>query len=130
MFFWWFITSVREFEGLAVTWLQMLGVISPTLGWSGSFDRKLSCFSLKSSTVVFLISLRCFGSLLKSLGPMTWKLCSLRFCTDLLPLTAGINHSLPLLSLDMLNATVGNHAFQNLPGVDDTGSLRSSLLGV
>ena len=95
----WRMTSINEFDGLAVIWLQILGIRSPIFGWSGWVARKRSSCSLNSTLDDFLISLRDFGRQLKSLGPATWKLFSLKVWTACLPLDFGISQCLPLLSL-------------------------------
>ena len=97
IFFWWEITSMREFDGFAVWWLQILETSSPIFGWSGSLQRKESYLILNSSVLMFLESLRSLGRQLNSLGPLAWKLCSLKVWTDWLPLSAEILHSLPRL---------------------------------
>ena len=88
-----------EFEGLAVIWLHTLGTRSPTFGWSGNWLRNLSSFSLNSGTETFFMFLRLAGRQLNSLGPLTWKLWFLKDWYFCFPLSWGIEHSLPRLSL-------------------------------
>ena len=91
--------SMMEFDGAAVKRLQAVGVKPSTLGSSGTMARKLSNFSLKTSTDTLEMFLMDGGRQLNSLGPLTWKDCSLSFLTAGEPFRAGTTASLPLLSL-------------------------------
>ena len=78
-----------ELDGAAVNISQADGVRPSTLGSSGISSRYLSNFSLNSSTDTLDMFRRYLGRELNSLGPLYWKLCSLSFLTDGLPLSAG-----------------------------------------
>ena len=91
--------SIMEFDGAAVKRLHAVGVNPSTLGSSGTLARKLSNFSLNSSTDTLEIFLMDGGRQLNSLGPLTWKDCSLSFLMEGEPFKGGTTASLPLLSL-------------------------------
>ena len=67
-----------EFEVAALKRPYADGVKPSTLGSSGILDRNWSSLSLNSSTVIPERFVMEGGRQLKSLGPLTWKDCSLR----------------------------------------------------
>ena len=95
--------STNEVSWLVRNWIcrscskKIVGVYS--LSFHIRFRRYLSRCSLKSSIETLLMFLICLGRELKSLGPLTWNLCSLSGFIDFLPLRGGIMVTLPLLSL-------------------------------
>ena len=76
-----------EFDVAADHLLQAPGGSPSTFGSSGTFCRKLSSFTLKSSTETFVVSLIDFGKELNNWGPWTWKDWVLRGLTAVLPLS-------------------------------------------
>ena len=88
-----------ELDGADVWRSQAAGVNPSTLGSSGTLSRNLSNCSLNSSTDTFDMFLMDGGRQLNSLGPFTWKDCSLSFLMEGDPFRAGTRTSLPLLSL-------------------------------
>ena len=81
---------------------------------------------------MFLID---FGRELKSLGPWTWKDCSLNVitrCVAFLPIL-GNSQLLPILDSELFflfYSTIRNKVFQSFPGVDDLITFHSTLLRV
>ena len=76
------------------------GIRPSIFGWSGTFCRYVSNFSLNSSSVHFFIFLIAFGSELNKTGPFVWKLWLFKVCIDFLVLwfNLGRQHLLPRYS--------------------------------
>ena len=69
--------SIMEIDGLAVNMSHVDGVKPSTLGSSGIIARNWSSCSLNESTGTLDMFLIDDGRQVKSLGPLTWKDCSL-----------------------------------------------------
>ena len=110
LLFWALAWSIIEFEGLAVTWLQVFGIYPGSFGSSGMVWRNLSKDALNSSTLTLFLFLTDCGRALKTLAPWTWKLASLRDWYLPFPWILGTLTSLPLLSeYDSCIPQLGDH---------------------
>ena len=102
-----------QLDTLLVTWwiselvcLPVKGLVAPGIrpspfGSSGTLVKNWSNFNLKSSNPQFDMFLMSLGTQLKSLGPATWKLCSLKDLTEAFPFSLGMFATLPFLPLSL-----------------------------
>ena len=99
--------------------LQLPCLIFDDIGW-GSYVEITSCWSQSINIRFIWNTCRKFvqlflmdgGRQLNSLGPLTWKDCSLSFLMEGDPFRAGTRTSLPLLSLwDADNLQFGTSSF-------------------